>query len=282
MARAMVMRFACPTSLARSPMARIRKKSSSATASRASRTYPRRRPNASTPKSAASSTRATTAPSDLERSQGRSGEAGAGLLEFETLSGDEIIGLLKGIQPVRKPYEETQPEPQRGPGPACRRPAVRAARHHRSGASTGALTENSARRRTWTYRAVNVACRRFRRVACRGRGACPIRFLFGLYRGVVVNSTDRCKPDGYWSRFTRLGADAGVGDAMRSLRHELAERRAAPFGTDVWIEYEQGDASRPVWVGWRGGPYRPWPSARRFDAHSSAKLRMPAANPRSQ
>jgi cell division protease FtsH len=41
-----------------------------------------------------------------------------GLLEFETLSGDEIIGLLKGIQPVRKPYEETQPEPQRGPGPS--------------------------------------------------------------------------------------------------------------------------------------------------------------------
>jgi cell division protease FtsH len=39
-----------------------------------------------------------------------------GLLEYETLSGDEIVGLLKGIQPVRKPYEE--PEPQRGPGPS--------------------------------------------------------------------------------------------------------------------------------------------------------------------
>ncbi|MDE2631113.1 MAG: ATP-dependent zinc metalloprotease FtsH, partial [Alphaproteobacteria bacterium] len=39
-----------------------------------------------------------------------------GLLEYETLSGDEITGLLKGIQPVRQPYEE--PEPQRGPGPS--------------------------------------------------------------------------------------------------------------------------------------------------------------------
>jgi cell division protease FtsH len=39
-----------------------------------------------------------------------------GLLEYETLSGDEIVGLLKGVQPVRKPYEE--PEPQRGPGPS--------------------------------------------------------------------------------------------------------------------------------------------------------------------
>jgi cell division protease FtsH len=39
-----------------------------------------------------------------------------GLLEYETLTGDEIIALLKGIPPVRKPFEE--PEPQRGPGPS--------------------------------------------------------------------------------------------------------------------------------------------------------------------
>jgi cell division protease FtsH len=39
-----------------------------------------------------------------------------GLLEYETLTGDEIIGLTKGIEPVRKPYEE--PEPQRGAGPS--------------------------------------------------------------------------------------------------------------------------------------------------------------------
>ena len=36
-----------------------------------------------------------------------------GLLEYETLTGDEIIALLKGIAPVRTPYEE--PEPTRGP-----------------------------------------------------------------------------------------------------------------------------------------------------------------------
>ena len=32
------------------------------------------------------------------------------------LTGDEIIALLKGIPPVRTPYEE--PEAQRGPGPS--------------------------------------------------------------------------------------------------------------------------------------------------------------------
>jgi cell division protease FtsH len=39
-----------------------------------------------------------------------------GLLEYETLTGDEIIALLKGIAPVRTPYEE--PEPKRGEGPS--------------------------------------------------------------------------------------------------------------------------------------------------------------------
>jgi cell division protease FtsH len=39
-----------------------------------------------------------------------------GLLEYETLTGDEIIALLKGIPPVRAPFEE--PEPQRGQGPS--------------------------------------------------------------------------------------------------------------------------------------------------------------------
>jgi cell division protease FtsH len=37
-----------------------------------------------------------------------------GLLEYETLSGDEVTALLKGIPPVRTPYEE--PEPPRGQG----------------------------------------------------------------------------------------------------------------------------------------------------------------------
>ncbi len=55
-----------------------------------------------------------------------------GLLEYETLTGDEIIALLKGIPPVRTPYEDPilpsrgdstsvpvagKPRPSTGPGP---------------------------------------------------------------------------------------------------------------------------------------------------------------------
>ena len=47
-----------------------------------------------------------------------------GLLEYETLTGDEIIALLKGIPPVRTPYEEPA-LPGRGEGtvvPAAGKP----------------------------------------------------------------------------------------------------------------------------------------------------------------
>jgi len=40
-----------------------------------------------------------------------------GLLEYETLTGDEIVALLKGIPPVRTPYEEPETA-SRGQGPS--------------------------------------------------------------------------------------------------------------------------------------------------------------------
>ena len=47
-----------------------------------------------------------------------------GLLEYETLTGDEIVALLKGIPPVRTPYEDPV-LPPRGEGtsvPAAGKP----------------------------------------------------------------------------------------------------------------------------------------------------------------
>jgi cell division protease FtsH len=48
-----------------------------------------------------------------------------GLLEYETLTGDEIKALLRGERPVRTPYEEPEPQPQSRPSgtvPAAGRP----------------------------------------------------------------------------------------------------------------------------------------------------------------
>ncbi len=61
-----------------------------------------------------------------------------GLLEYETLTGDEIIGLIKGIPPVRNPYEE--PEPQRGSGPSVPQAGrPRGIGPYRAGAAAGAV-----------------------------------------------------------------------------------------------------------------------------------------------
>ena len=91
------------TSSARSPMARTRTRCSSAIRWRASRTS-RKRPRArSTPRSGAWSRRAMPRRSKILTSKRADLEMLAkGLLEFETLSGDEIKDLLAGKRPVRE------------------------------------------------------------------------------------------------------------------------------------------------------------------------------------
>jgi cell division protease FtsH len=51
----------------------------------------------------------------LEERQGDLNVLARGLLEYETLTGDEIVALLKGIPPVRTPYEDPV-LPSRGEG----------------------------------------------------------------------------------------------------------------------------------------------------------------------
>jgi cell division protease FtsH len=45
-----------------------------------------------------------------------------GLLEYETLTGDEIRGLLNGIEPVRQTDDDTPASPRRSPVPAAGKP----------------------------------------------------------------------------------------------------------------------------------------------------------------
>jgi cell division protease FtsH len=46
-----------------------------------------------------------------------------GLLEYETLSGDEIMGLLKGVEPVRESGDDAPSNPRRSPIPAAGKPS---------------------------------------------------------------------------------------------------------------------------------------------------------------
>ena len=45
-----------------------------------------------------------------------------GLMEFETLSGDEIVGLLQGVKPVRDADSKEPPPPPRAAVPATGKP----------------------------------------------------------------------------------------------------------------------------------------------------------------
>ena len=103
LARMMVTRWGLSESSAPSPMARTRTRCSSATRCRASRTSPRRPAARSTPRSGGWSRPAMPRPQRILTEKRADLETLAkGLLEFETLTGDEIKDLLAGKRPLRE------------------------------------------------------------------------------------------------------------------------------------------------------------------------------------
>ena len=103
---------ACATSSDRSPMATTRKRCSSAIRSRARRTCPTRRRPSSTRRSIAWSMRSyETARKIIDENIDDLHTIARGLLEYETLSGDEIKDLLKGKPPVREFAADISPRP---------------------------------------------------------------------------------------------------------------------------------------------------------------------------
>ena len=73
--------------------------------------------------------------------------------------------------------------------------------------------------------------------------------LFGIYRAVVVSAAD---PAG--QRRLLVTVPEVLGTAVWALPCVPAGSRAIPrAGTVVWVQFEAGDAARPVWVGTRPG-----------------------------
>ena len=64
-----------------------------------------------------------------------------GLLEFETLTGEEIKDLLKGKRPVREdPSDESQSPPRGSAVPVDRRQAAPGQGRHRAGAAAAGVS----------------------------------------------------------------------------------------------------------------------------------------------
>ena len=63
-----------------------------------------------------------------------------GLMEFETLTGDEIVGLLQGVRPVREAGDKEPPPPPRAAVPSTGKPRGYRPRRRRSRAAAADLS----------------------------------------------------------------------------------------------------------------------------------------------
>ena len=76
--------------------------------------------------------------------------------------------------------------------------------------------------------------------------------FFGLYRGVVTNNKD---PRGLMRIVVRVPEVLGELEtdwALPCVSIGVGSILMPEIGTDVWIEFEAGDISRPVWMGTLG------------------------------
>jgi hypothetical protein len=90
----------------------------------------------------------------------------------------------------------------------------------------------------------------------------PGRSAYGKYRGVVVSNTDPLLIGRLQVRVpTVLGAETDVW-AMPCVPYAgpgVGLRLVPPTGANIWVEFEAGDVSRPIWSGcfWGAGEVPP-------------------------
>ncbi|MEA2147682.1 MAG: hypothetical protein QOF37_3020 [Thermoleophilaceae bacterium] len=90
--------------------------------------------------------------------------------------------------------------------------------------------------------------------------AAPARH-FGKYRGLVSDNSDPEHRGRIRARVPEILQDVETGWALPALPYSGANQGVwtiPPSGAGVWIEFEAGDVSRPIWTGcWWGDGERP-------------------------
>ena len=79
---------------------------------------------------------------------------------------------------------------------------------------------------------------------------------FGKYRGIVTDNADPNQRGRLKVRVPAVLGDGDVGDAVRPVRRRPGRLLLpAGAGTGVWVEFEGGDPSFPIWTGffWADG-----------------------------
>lgn len=69
---------------------------------------------------------------------------------------------------------------------------------------------------------------------------------YGIYRGTVMNTADPLMKGRIMVTVPSVaGAPGGWAEACR----DYGSNTAPPIGTAIWVMFEGGDSSRPVWMG---------------------------------
>lgn len=69
---------------------------------------------------------------------------------------------------------------------------------------------------------------------------------FGIYRGVVMNTGD---PMAMGRLQVSVPSMLAGTTAWAMPCREFGAKKAPPIGTSVWVMFEGGDVSHPVWMG---------------------------------
>lgn len=76
--------------------------------------------------------------------------------------------------------------------------------------------------------------------------------FFGKYRGIVTNTNDPQNMGRIKARVPAVTGDCETGWCMPCLPYPVSNNGISflpPVGSCVWIEFERGNASYPIWVG---------------------------------
>jgi hypothetical protein len=71
--------------------------------------------------------------------------------------------------------------------------------------------------------------------------------FYGIYRGTAMNTADPTMRGRIQVSVPSVSG-GGVGGWAEACR-DFKSNTMPPVGTAVWVMYEAGDVSRPVWVG---------------------------------
>jgi hypothetical protein len=81
----------------------------------------------------------------------------------------------------------------------------------------------------------------------------PINRLFGIYPGEVINAQDPMQGGRLLLKIPAVSvtAQAWALPSAPYVDGTTGSIRLPPAGSLVWVQFEDGDPKRPVWVGWK-------------------------------